>query len=62
MGILDEYLIFFSNTKAIGLSISSLISKELPKSAGKSKVHLVGKELLKAKRSLHLLNQTIYFN
>jgi len=34
MGILKEYLLFISKIKTAGLNISSLISKELPKSAG----------------------------
>ena len=34
MGILSDYLTFLRKTKAIGLNLSTLISKELPKSAG----------------------------
>ena len=34
MGILNNYLTFLRKTKAIGLNLSTLISKELPKSAG----------------------------
>ena len=57
MGILDEYLVFLSNTKADGLNISSLVSKQLQ--LGKSKVHLAEKELLKVKRNQYLLSQMI---
>lgn len=34
MGVLSEYLVFLRKTKAVGLNLSTLISKELPKSAG----------------------------
>ena len=34
MGILSDYLTFLRKTKSIGLNLSTLISKELPKSAG----------------------------
>ena len=35
MGILTDYLTFLRKTKAVSLKMSSLISSELPKSAGK---------------------------
>ena len=35
MGILSHYLTFLRKTKAVALNLSTLISKELPKSAGR---------------------------
>ena len=35
MGVLDEYLVWIRKSKATGLNLSNLISKAVPKTAGK---------------------------
>ena len=61
MGILEEYLVFFSNTKAADLNISSLISKELPKSAGKKQSTSRRKGVAKGKKKPVLVESNDIF-
>ena len=61
MGILKEYLIFLSRTKAAGLNISSLISKELPKSAGQKQATSRRKGIAKSKKKPVLVESNDIF-
>ena len=61
MGNLKEYLIFLSHTKAAGLNISSLISKELPKSAGQKQSTSRRKGIAKGKKKTVLVESNDIF-
>lgn len=61
MGILKDYLIFLSHTKAAGLNISSLISKELPKSAGQKQSTSRRKGIAKGKKKPVLVESNDIF-
>ena len=59
MGILSDYLTFVRKIKSIGLNLSTLISKELPKSAGQKGTSR-RKGAPKGTRSQFLKKQILY--